>query len=342
MTANPPPRWSLAQLLIQSALGLALLMAWVIWFDGAAALDGLREAPASAVMAMVTFTLLGYLARAARWSALIVTDRAPSRLAILRLTVASAFLNYLIPLRAGDGFRAVRLNRQHGVPFTQAAASVVVDKLFDMAGLLLPLVAVSMGLFGEAGLLGTGLLLASSAALGLVLLLAAARWGLVTRITRSQPFARLGVTARVLRPLDSYLRSLTGVGPLVGATVGTLAIILADSLVMYAAFGAFSPGVDFPRVVVGTALFGFTFVLPAPPGYLGHTELMGNLIYGTALSLPAVAVGTGLVFWHLVNTVTILAAGGLAMSREALGLRWPGGAFSRDDRPAACDGGSIR
>lgn len=339
--STPRPR-ALSRLAAQTLLGLAFLTAWLFWFDGLAALTRLGEAPLGAALAMLTFTLLGYAARAYRWRALIPADRPVPRGSLFRLTVACAFLNYAIPLRVGDGFRAIGLHRRHGIPLSVAASSVVVDKLFDFAGLLLPLLAIGLGLFGDTGLLSVALLATVLAAGGLATLLWLARHGLLARLASWGPLARLGLVERILRPLDGYLRSLAGPRPLIAATLGTFAIVLADTLVLYAALGAFLPGPDFLRVLVGTALFGFSFILPAPPGYLGHTELMGHLVYSVALGLPGPAVAAGIVYWHVVNTVVVVIAGALATGRVALETLALGALRAPAARPAACDGGSLR
>src|SRR5260370_42439893 len=104
------------------------------------------------------------------------------------MSAAASLLNYVIPIRSGDGMRGWWLWRRHRVPPGSALATVVIDKVCDLAGVavvlaVLELLAATGAVTAPRGLLG-------AAALAVALLSAVLGPALLGPRTARSPLAR--------------------------------------------------------------------------------------------------------------------------------------------------------
>lgn len=90
----------------------------------------------------VILTLMTMWVRALRWHYLMVpAKQISSRELFTPLMIGFAF-NGIFPARAGEFARAWLVQRSHGVPFTSAFATVVVERLYDLAVLCLVILVI--------------------------------------------------------------------------------------------------------------------------------------------------------------------------------------------------------
>jgi uncharacterized membrane protein YbhN (UPF0104 family) len=83
----------------------------------------------------VAVTLLTMVFRAARWHYLLIPARDISTRELFSPLMIGFALNGIFPARAGEFARAWIVNKKHQVPFTSAFATVVVERLYDLATL---------------------------------------------------------------------------------------------------------------------------------------------------------------------------------------------------------------
>lgn len=120
------------------AVGLTAYMLWKS--DPAAALGALRQVDWRYVAAAVGLVLVDRALMAYRWMVLLRPLPSASALpfrSVLRVFFVSTFVGTFLPASVGgDAVRSVALSR-HAVPLTDVVASVLLDRVFGILGILL-------------------------------------------------------------------------------------------------------------------------------------------------------------------------------------------------------------
>jgi uncharacterized protein (TIRG00374 family) len=99
--------------------------------------DALRESnllwllPASSVLAVAVWL------RAVRWWSLFPRETRPPLLPVTRALLIGYFFNSVLPLRAGEAARIVALNRDAGTSMAVTTGTAVIERVYDVLGLLL-------------------------------------------------------------------------------------------------------------------------------------------------------------------------------------------------------------
>ncbi len=102
-------------------------------------------------------------------------------------------------------------------------------------------------------------------------------------------------------------------------TVQTLGVWIVTALAVYCTFKAFGVDLNPAVALLGTMLISLSYILPAPPGYVGSFEAYWSLVF-VGLGMPlAVALPPSLLV-HLMFAIVEVSAGCLAMAW--LGLRF--------------------
>jgi glycosyltransferase 2 family protein len=267
------------RLIVRLALGTTATAAFLVLFlrevDLGPAWTVIREVPAATVLAAVALVLMNVFVMAVRWRYLLegAGYRVPLRKLFSTVSVGRA-ANNVIPARGGDLLRIESMREVASVPAFVSAGTLFAERLLDgvvlAAWILLGAIAV-----GTGGVpLLTGIALSSGAALGVVLVLAAAKHGeaaerLVWRSTR-----RLSPRWRT-RVNRSAAHFLEGLGAFRGPR--RLLFIFGTSAAMWLAD------------VAMFALVGRAYGLDVGVGAYFLLEGIGNL----ALAVPTAAAGLG-------------------------------------------------
>jgi uncharacterized protein (TIRG00374 family) len=281
----------------------------------------------------VLFTLTGYLARAARWSRLLLSTK-PIRVSRLFPVLVVGFaLNNLLPGRPGEFARAYALGQREDLSKTLGFATVVVERVADgiaLLGFLLVAFIAFASLHLElpeaaktAGILSA--ILFGVALAGLVFLL----WwqdlalGLFHRATRYLPSL---LAARLGKMLESFV---VGLRPLQSpkdlATIGLLSIAVwacesTSYFLMLNAFGILSEQpIRAVAAVFMMVLINLGVLIPAAPGGLGPFEaaaVFALSAFGVnETGAASVALGS-----HALQYLLITGLGLLFVWREGISL----------------------
>jgi uncharacterized protein (TIRG00374 family) len=284
--------------------------------------EALRESeqawlvPAFAVMVLAVFL------RGVRWWSLYDPASRPPLREVLRALLVGYFFNNVLPLRAGEAVRVVSLSRRTGVSRAETAATVVVERAFDVLALLLLLFAISPWLPVVTWLQAAAFLLV---VLGLLLLGSAfllARWG--TRGLRILLYPLSWIPFLSAERFEHVLRNLVqgfvGLHSIRIAIEGFFWTVLSWVLVALA-FWLVLLGFDFGVSPLAGALvviaINLALVLPSSPAAVGVFEwatVVALEAYGVA---DSEALSYALVV-HALNFVPFIVAGVLILHREAL------------------------
>jgi len=214
-------RW--IRLGLQTAFGLFLLWLWLRTVSLPEVASHARVQSWLAVAVMICLFLLTSLIRARRWLLLLRPLAPVGMVRAFAMNAAGGILNYVIPIRTGDAARAWWLWRRHRVPAGSALATIVIDKVCDLAGVAL--VLAILGIVAATGAVNAPRGLFGAAALAVALLGAVLGTALLgPRIARSSLARRIGcgpgvrISGGRSRPVDPGACGTAGGADWIGAS----------------------------------------------------------------------------------------------------------------------------
>jgi len=307
-----------------------VLLALALWgVDTTELRRNMGKANVGWLAAAAVLYLTAYFVRSLRWRA-ILHPIVPLRVSeSFHMLMAGYFLNYIIPIRAGEVAKSFFLKRLKGIPIATSLPTVFVDKLFELVSILFVVAMVPILSIRMSATLATliyTVLAIFVLAMGLLffafrnpdgasrLLCAVFSW-LPGRVYKKlSEFIGLfvqgmGVARREARTLWSFL-ALTGVA------------VLIDGLYFYFMFRAFSVDVAFTRVLFGYTLLTLSYILPTPPAQIGYNEFVIGLIFAGGIAAAGVARHEVMAVVIVAHAMTGLLIAGVGMwSFGAMGIR---------------------
>lgn len=239
-----------------------------------------------------------------------------SRGGVFRAIMASWFVNFLIPARAGDAVRGLALKATEDVPFGVATGLVVVERIFDMLTLggVMLLVAWLFLESSRANFLALGALgIAAVLAVGLVLVYLLDE-RVVARLESRYPRIRAGTEA-LNEALERTVRN-----PYAMALAGLLSIPVWTLEASTVFFSANAIGLDVgvvPTLTAAIAAF-VTQAVPVTPAGIGTYEASIAAILSLFDVPPSTGTALGLVD-HFIRVAVVYVVG--AISTVHIGFR---------------------
>lgn len=276
-------------------------------------LAGVR--PGLVALALVVY-LSAYVVRSLRWR-IILHPVARVRLSeSFFMLMAGYFLNYLIPVRAGEVAKAFFLKRLRGVPVAASLPTVFVDKLFELLSIVLVLALVpvlSVRLTGPIASLVYSVLAVFLLAVALLV------FAVVNpnATSRALSAATAWLPARAHAKLAGWLSLLVrglGVARANVRALGALAALTAAAVLLDASyfalmFRAFSIDIVFGKVLFGYTLLSISYILPTPPAQIGHNEFLMVVIFSEGFGIGRDAAGALMLLAHVLTGILIGAVG---------------------------------
>ncbi len=321
----------------KSAIGIALSVALLVWTLRGVSLaavwvelerSNLWLFLASAVAATLIFPL-----RAIRWRIILEPVAPGLPLAPLWRSIAiGGMANNLIPARAGEIARAYALTRETSVSFASSLASLAVDRLFDMVGLLaLGVIAVFDPSFPrDARVAGQSIGHLAQGSLVLVVLLLGALYMLA--IFPSQLVRAFEIFARRVSPTveergkSALLRFSAGLsvlkrpGRFIVVLAWTIAHWLMNALAFWLGFLAVGIHLGFSAALFLQLLIALGVALPSAPGFFGVFEKLATVGLAIYAVSPTAATSWAIGF-HVLSFIPITVIGIYYFSRLGLSFR---------------------
>lgn len=104
--------------------------------------DALRGANYWFIIPTLILTLVVYVVRAIRWRGLLSHIKVISVMNLLSITFIGFMANNILPARVGEVLRPFILTKKENVKFSTSFATVIVERIFDMLGLIIFTVAI--------------------------------------------------------------------------------------------------------------------------------------------------------------------------------------------------------
>ena len=270
--------------------------------------------------------VLSLLLRALRWGVLVRPLAEVKRRSLVSATAIGFAANMLLPLRAGEVVRPWLLARREHLPLAPAVATVAVERLFDMATLLLFFGVATLTLplppeWKRYGWVFLGTFVGFLAAL-VILQRAPHRAVAVLERALSPLPGRLSVP--VVRAVHQFADGLASLRS--GAAVGAAVLYsLGVWLTLAVTFGLGLAALDLPVPLVRGALSITTIVaiavsIPGGPGFIGMFQV------GCEVALGVYGVGKTIAFSysvlvHVLQFATTVALGLYFFLRDNVTLR---------------------
>jgi glycosyltransferase 2 family protein len=316
--ADPQPdarRRRLRRALLWSGVAItaALVAVAVVAVDPAEVWEAMRGSDMRWLVPALGVLALSVVLRAVRWRTLFVAGTAPPLGEVTRALLIGLFFNNVLPLRAGEAARLVALHARAGGSRTQIAGTIAIERVYDVAALLV-LLAVSLPWLPDvtwlraAAWLGAGL--AAALVIAVLLLLRFGERGLRLLLwpMRWLPFMSVERWEHAPRNLARGLAGITEprVAVVVFAWTAVSWIVLgASAWLLMLGFGLDLPPLAGLLVIIAV---GLAMVIPSPPAAVGVFEaatVVALAAYGVA---AAPALSYGLVL-HALNFVPYIVAG---------------------------------
>ncbi len=313
-----------------SVLAGAWFVLHIEWGPLGAALGGVALPWVAAASGILLFE---FVLRAWRWRVLLRPLGANARTRDLFIAqIIGAAANTLLPLRAGEIAKPLVASRRTGHPISGVVATAVMERVYDLLGLvsvLVVMVAVlpedpgegelvfNLKLYG--GLLGGVALACMAVFFALTSKGGAAARGVFARIVAIAPGP---IARRFLELFDGFVVGLGNSRDWRGMLqAGGLSIWLwlDGAAAIWCLFQAFGMPLPFGAACFTGVAIALTVVLPQAPGFIGPFHLAMEktmLLWGQ--SAPD-AQGFAILFWA-VSFLPVTAVGLLAMAREGLSL----------------------
>jgi uncharacterized protein (TIRG00374 family) len=287
-----------------------------------------RARPLWLVLASALY-LAAYFVRSLRWRA-ILKPVAPVRVSeSFYMLMAGYFINYVIPVRAGEIAKSFFLKRLRGVPIATSLPTVFVDKLLELVSILLVVALIPILSVRMSPTLGTliyavlAIFLASMALLLFAFRNPSGASRLLCSLFSWLPERAYG---RLSEFIDLFVRGMgvarRGPRTLWSLLFLTAAAVLLDALYFFTMFRAFAVDVGFFRVLFGYTLLTLSYILPTPPAQIGYNEFVIGLIFAGGLAATSIPRGEVMAVVLVAHALTglIIAAVGL-ISFSAMGIR---------------------
>jgi len=317
----------------QAALGIALSLFFVLLAFRQVKLEqmlhALREADYWYLLPILGVTVLWLYLRSLRWRLLLAPIQ-PARTKVLFASLCIGYMaNTFLPAHLGEFVRAWHASGRCGIVAGSVFATIVVERLLDIASLLLLLGAALLvfpfpGWVRQSG----GVMLASVVVMGILLLLMkknrARTLAVSGRLLRFLPAAP---AARIRKLLEQFL---CGVAPLkkrsrylavAGLTLLIWASYALTFQLLFHAFG-FVDRYRLPAIaaLVAMVITTISVVVPSSPGYIGTYHFLCQLSLGL-FSVPRGPALSYAFVLHALSTLPFLFLGLFFLAREKLSFR---------------------
>jgi uncharacterized protein (TIRG00374 family) len=294
---------------------ISLLAVWFFYtqVDAEQLMTALQTANYVFVAPCLVFLLLGLVARALRWRALL-DGSLPVMRAFSIMNVAY-LVNSILPFRVGEVARAYLASRaEPPVPVMKSASTIITERLLDlMAVIIMALFSLTVAplpvqvqtaakVLGPLAVIGFGVLVLLAANRGFTERLLA---GIVERFSALE---RLNLQELAAHFLDG-LAPLAQPRKLVGAVALTALSWALSAVAGYILMFAFYEQASWATTFLYIAAAAFAIAVPAVPGNVGTYEaaiLLALNATGYAAYSAGVLDGTALSFAVMVHAVNLL------------------------------------
>jgi len=317
---------SRVRLVVSSTVG-ALLFGGMLWYVGVdKLLVAMGQASPLWLVLCASMAFPTCLIRAWRWKLLLTPLKGDVRVTNTFWSISVGFLvNTVIPIGIGELIRTYILCGKEKLSFAGGFSSIVAERTLDMLGVVT--LGVVLLLIQPVGTNVPQWFLDAFKAV--VILLAIFLTVIIVGARRETPL--IGLLNRILNPISflskrrdkilsvtrNLIKGVRAVSQspelLLKNLIATSAALLLQLLGVLFLFNAFNHPAPLTVIFLGTLITWFTFIIPAPPGYMGTYEAYWVLIFlGLGLTQVNLLLAMGVTL-HIIDLIIIIGLGGLGV-----------------------------
>ncbi len=304
------------RIVLSVLLGAVCLGLWFHFVDPGKIMQYVSRIHPGLVALSALSYLVTYFLRSLRWNLILSTIKDIPPFHTFGYYMASNFLNYIIPIRAGEVAKCLFLKKRYDIRVSRSLPTVFVDKLFDSMAIFLVLVLIPF----------LPITLNKSLWILIYLILAIVAFGLAIMVAASIAHEK---TTRFLMKLlffipQKYNEKLKDMSQLFVEGIGlfrhhmnllprigllTIMPVVTESLFILLLFWAFGVKINFFIVLFGNTLIYLSYILPHPPAQIGSNELLMVLIFSVGFGFDRNLVSAVMAFGHLMTGMLIVIIG---------------------------------
>ena len=332
------------RLVIGLLIGIVFFLIWIKIIDFTELFGYISQINAFLLIPAITFYLLSYFFRSLRLRKLLYQNSifihkqfngveenflSPTsyplspKIPIFKnysYVLAGNFINYLIPIRAGEIAKSVFYKKNHDIPYSDSLPSIFIDKLLDTFGIFIvllllpftsviftPTLSILLYLLIFVFLLGIAILAISSFSKGFVVRIIKKIFFFLPKKyeTKLNDFLELFVQGLAIFIHHKEL--------LIPCLLLTFIATFSDSLFFFMMFKAFDVSINFTQIIFGYTLIFLSYIIPHPPAQIGSNELLMILIFSIGFGYEENLISAIMSLSHFLTAIVIFITGSLSL-----------------------------
>jgi len=292
-------------------LGLVLVGIWLCIVDFGEMLNTFKKVKIFFIFPLGIFFILMYFLRSLRWKIVLSPVEQITAFESFKLCMTNYFINFLIPIHAGEVAKSLLLKKMKGTPVSQSLLTVYIDKATDLLPVFL-LLAVTPFLNPPI----SSLIYVISGILFIIFLffifflisVTYKRNAALTLIEKIFFFLPAKFKMKLRSFFNLFIEGIASLPRLsnrlleiIGLTI--LALIFHCGF-LWLFFYSFGINLSALTVFVGYLLLNASFILPAPPGFSGSLELtvlfIFSYLYGYDKNVVSAVAASSHVFMAIL------------------------------------------
>ncbi len=309
------------RVILSITVGILLIIVWLHIVDIEEILQLFGEMKLSIILPAGVLFLSAYFMRSLRWKAMLAPVESISAAESFHLCMISYLINYFIPVHGGEVAKSILLKKIKGTPVSGSLLTVYLDKVMDLLPILVllpfaPFLSPRLSrIVSMASIVGLFLLLSVILFLLFLLLKKDSAKRLLEKTLFWTP-KRFKVL--LFNFLNSFIDSVSFIRHLPGRLLEifglTILALLFNCACMLMFFYAFGTKVPFSTILIGYILLNVSFILPAPPGFVGSLELMFVFIFSYVYGYDKNLVSAVAVSSHIFSAAFFSSIGFISLA----------------------------
>ncbi|HHE37261.1 MAG TPA: flippase-like domain-containing protein [Candidatus Cloacimonetes bacterium] len=301
-------------------LGIIFLIAWIRIVDWQEFISYFHKFDLKLVLFFSLFYILAYFIRSLRWKIILDPINKMKISKSFSIFMSGLFINYIIPVRAGEIAKSVILKTKENVRISQSLPSIFIDKITDLFPIILIMVLIPI----------------ISIKLNLTLYIIVFLLFFVFLLFLSFLFFAVKHSEKAIKILHFFLKVIPhkyrakfedffsnfvdGMAIMKNRKLDfiliyslTILAVFSEAVYIYAVFRSFGASISYTEILFGYTLMNLTYILPTPPAQIGSNQFMWVLIFSFALGINENLTSAAVIFSHLLTSIWIFVVGGISL-----------------------------
>lgn len=309
-------------IIIGFLFGLLLLGIWAYFFDFSQLWVHINNLKLQFLALSLLSYISAYFVRSVRWNRLLRPLRKFTIKETYLWSLVGNFINYLIPIRAGEAVRAILIKKNTNTPISLVLPSIFIDKFFDTIGIfiiiiMIPLLKIEL----VPTMQWLVIILLAIFFIGILVLIGAiiAEKKLIAALKRIFFFIPDRYQNKAFMMIEMFVEGTALFKNqqriFIEVVFLTFIGIVLDGLYFYLMFKAFGfSSLNIALIFFGYTLLNLSYILPQPPGQIGSNELLMTLIFVSGMGMNYADAGSLMAVAHLLTGIIVTGLGVLSLS----------------------------